>query len=102
MKQGFAYSLLIIVIFAFNFEAISYLLDSSKVSIEFVVDCEEEKTESEKSDEKDEKKKISEFLIYRKNNSFERLNKFTFAQMHSFLFLPSDFSKSLYMPPEHI
>ena len=45
MKTTLAYSLLFIVTFAFNYKAISYLLDSSKESIVFVMDCEEEKSE---------------------------------------------------------
>lgn len=104
MKKALAYILLITVTFAFNYKAVSYLLDSSKESIAFVMDCEEEKSESEKSDEKEEKKEkeISEYLFHKKNSSLIILNKLSFDSMHNLLFITSDFSKSLYMPPEHI
>lgn len=102
MKKGLAYFLLIIVMFAFNYKAISYLLNPSDDEIAFVFDFEKEKSESEKSEEKEEKKEISEFLIYRKNNSFVIINKLAFDQTHNFLFTSSDFSNSIYMPPKHI
>ena len=102
MKKVVAYSLIVIIMFAFNYKAISYLLNPSDDAIAFVFDFEKEKSESEKSEEKEEKKEISEFLIHRKNNSFVVIHQLTFDQMHNFLFIPSDYSKSLYMPPEHI
>lgn len=88
--------------FAFNYKAVAYLLNPSEDTIAFVFDFEKEKSESEKSDEKEEKKEISEFFINRKNNSFVIIHKLTFDQMHKFLFIPSDFSESLFMPPEFI
>ncbi len=102
MKKVVAYSLIIVVMFAFNYKAISYLLDSSKESIAFVADFEEEKSESEKSSEKEEKKEISEYLFHKKNNSFVVIYQLSFVIGHNFLFTPSDFSEALYMPPEHI
>ncbi|HLC83659.1 MAG TPA: hypothetical protein VJI69_07500 [Bacteroidia bacterium] len=102
MKKAVAYFLIIIVMFAFNYKAVCYLLNPSADAIAFVFDFEKEKSESEKSDEKEEKKEISEFFINRKNNSFVIIHKLTFDQMHNFLFIPSDFSKSLFMPPEFI
>ena len=100
MKKVVAYSLLIIVMFAFNYKAISYLLDSSKGSVAFVIDCEEEKSESEKSDEKEEKKEISEYLFHKKVTSFIVIHKLSHGSLHKFLFIPSDHSQSVYMPPE--
>ncbi len=102
MKTILAYSLLFIVTFAFNYKAISYLLDSSGESIVFVVDCEEEKSESEKSDEKEEKKEkeISEYLFHKKSISYTVLHKLSFESIHHLLFIPSDYSQSVYMPPE--
>ncbi len=100
MKKVVAYSLLIIVMFAFNYKAISYLLDSSKGSVAFVIDCEEEKSESEKSDEKEEKKEISEYLFHKKVTSFIVIHKPSHVSLHKFLFIPSDHSQSVYMPPE--
>lgn len=102
MKRVITYSLLIIVTFAFNYKAISYFVGSSEESIAFVMDCEEEKSESEKSDEKEEKKEkeISEYLFHKKNTSFIVLHKLSFDNMHNSLFIPSDYSQSVYMPPE--
>lgn len=102
MKRAIAYSLLVIVMFAFNYKAVSYLLNPSEESVVFVFDFEKEKSESEKSDEKDEKKEISEYLFHKKSTSFTTLHKLSFAQLNNFLFIPSDFSESLYMPPEFI
>ena len=105
MKQIIAYSLLALVVFAFNFKAISYLFDSCDKAIVYTIDdCEEEKTESEKtesekSDEKSEKKEISEYLCI-KSSSFYTLSRLSFAKMHNFLFVVSDYSKAVYMPPE--
>ncbi len=102
MKSVVAYSLLILVMFAFNYKAISYLLDSSKESIAFVMDFEGEKSESEKSNEKEEKKEkeISEYLFHKKNISYTVLHQLSFNSIHHLLFIPSDYSQSVYMPPE--
>ena len=102
MKRVVSYILLLVVMFAFNGKAISYLLDSSIESIAFVLDCKEEKSESEKSNEKEEKKEISEYLFHKKNNSFIIIDQLSFVRGSNFLFTPSDFSEALYMPPEHI
>lgn len=102
MKKLVAYHLLIIVMFAFNYKAVNYLLDPSDDSVEFVFDFEKEKSESEKSDEKEEKKEISEYLFHKKSTSFVVLHKLSFDSIQNFLFISSDFSKSLFMPPEHI
>lgn len=88
--------------FAFNYKAVSYLLIPSEDAMAFVFDFEEEKSESEKSDEKEEKKEISEFFILKKNTSFLVIHKRTFNQIQNCFFIPSDFSESLFMPPEFI
>lgn len=102
MKRVIAYCLLIIVIFAFNYKAVAYLLNPSEEPIAFVMDYEKEKSESEKLDEKEEKKEkeISEYLFHKKNSSFIVLHKLSFDNMHNFLFIPSKYSQSVYMPPE--
>lgn len=88
--------------FAFNCKAISYFLDSSEEPIVFVMDFEEEKSESEKSNEKEEKKEISEYLFHKKYTSSVLINKLSFNSTHNFLFIPSGYSQAVYMPPEHI
>lgn len=100
MKKVVAYSLLIIVMFAFNYKAISYLLDSSKGSVAFVIDCEEEKSESEKSDEKEEKKEISEYLFHKKVTSFIFIYSLPIDSRHNCLLISSEYSKSVYVPPD--
>ena len=102
MNKVVVYSLLILVMFAFNYKAISYLLDSKKELIAFVMDLEEEKSESEKSDEKEEKKEkeISEYLFHKKNSSFIVLYKLSFDSIHNLLFIPSEYSQTVFMPPE--
>ncbi len=102
MKRIIAYSLLILVTFAFNYKAISYFVCSSYESIAFVMDCEEEKSESEKSNEKEEKKEkeISEYLFHKKVTSFIVLHNLSFDRMHNSIFIPSDYSQSVFMPPE--
>ena len=111
VKQIITYSLLVLVVFAFNYEAVRYLLDHDSKIVCSLDDCEEEKkeseksesekTESEKSDEKSEKKSLSEYL-FQKHNSLFILNVQAFNYKDNFLFIPSDYRKAVYMPPEQI
>jgi hypothetical protein len=90
--------------FAFNCKAISYYLHLCDDSIVFAqdMDCEEEKTESEKSGEKDEKKEFSEYLFSSKVYSIVLTNSLTFTSKTNQIFTTSDFSNTIYCPPDRI
>ena len=102
MKKIITYSIILLVVFAFNYKAVSYLMDISDSSIAFMMDFdyEKEKTESEKSEEKNEKKEFSEYLFDSKLHSFLINYKLGFNNLSAFIFISSDHSKSVYMPPE--
>jgi len=89
-----------LVLFAFNFKAISYFLYPSDSSIAFIQDFDcEEKNESEKSDQKDKKKDISEYLFSNKIHTL-KINRLLFTQQSTFLYASSDYSKAVYCPPD--
>lgn len=78
------------------------MLNCSDSKIAYSVDCEEENTESEKSEKESEKKDFSEYLFHKSTKFFVLVPNGSFSRARDFLFLSSDFTKSLYMPPEHI
>ena len=90
--------------YAFNYKTINYLFSPAEKSISFVqdYDCEEQDSESKKSDEKngkEEMKDISEYLLS-KTHFVIILNGLSFSKNDNFLFIPSNYSKTIHLPPE--
>lgn len=100
LKKTITYSLLILVLFAFNFKAINYCFKLSDSSIAFIHDCEEKNSESEKSDEKDKKKDLSEYIYFNNTHTDLIINTLLFTQQSKISFSTSDYSMAVYMPPE--
>jgi hypothetical protein len=102
LRKILTYSLLVLILVTFNYKAISYYLDSSGSSIACVqedFDC-EEKSESKKSSEKDEKKNFSEELLSADINSLIVVIQQSFMEQSRLLYNTSDYSMAIYSPPE--
>lgn len=89
---------------AFHGKTISFLMDqhATSYSVSKSEDCEENDTDSEKSDEKDEldKKELSEFII--ESNHARLLPSFQLSikEQASILMASADYSLGVYSPPE--
>ena len=103
MKKTLLYSLLVLFLLSFNYKSIDYCfkLSASYVALDQEYDCEEENTESQKSDEKSvEKKDVSEYLSSNQIDTLIIINQLLCSQQSKLLFITSDYSKAVYMPPE--
>ena len=102
LKKIITYGLLFLLIFVSNCKAISDCLHLCDDSIVFSqeIDCEKEKSESEKSDEKDEEKNFSEYLFSCKEYSIAIANSLMFTRKTNQIFTTSDFSNTIYCPPD--
>jgi len=64
-------------------------------------DCNKEDCEkSDEKNEKDEKKDLSEYLSLYRPHAIVLHHQLAFIQQAKFLFVPSDYSKAVYCPPE--
>ncbi len=94
--------------YAFNYKTISYCIqsfDKSSITLVQEYDCEKEDSESEKSGEKNEKDEIkdfSEYLFFHKIHTLITPYELSVIMCRNLLYATSDYSKSIYMPPEHI
>ena len=89
------------VLFAFNYKGVSYLLDisSDSIALSNIMDCEEENSESKKSSEKE-----TDFLedsIIPSLYSILYLKSGSSIQEPTLFFQTSDYSQQIDMPPEH-
>ena len=104
LKNIFIYSLLLLVLVAFNYKAISYLLDSSKKATTFMMDFEKEKSESEKSEksekEKEEDNESSEFFFLKHDFICIHFGLPSRVYHPSFFLHSSDHRNLVFMPPE--
>ena len=64
--------------------------------------CEEENSESEKSNDKDEKKDITEYFSFNNNFGLSLSLQVIFHQQSKLSFATSDYSRVVYSPPEFI
>lgn len=92
-----------LVLYAFNFKTISYLIQSSDKSISLVQDYDFEKEDSEKSDEKSEKdevKDFSEYLYF--DNTYTPIAAYQLSVImcRDLLYATADYSMAVYSPPE--
>ncbi|MGQ0828273.1 MAG: hypothetical protein ACT4ON_07750 [Bacteroidota bacterium] len=102
MKKIITYSLLILVMAAFNFKGLDYFFNITDSSITYVYDCEEKNSESEESNEKDEKKEVREYLFEGKADQLTPSAQLSFKQHSKLLYLNSDYSLGVYSPPEQL
>ena len=89
--------------YAFNFKAISHFIQSSDKYIALVQDCDCEKEDSEKSDEKNEKDEVkvfSEYLLFHKTFTHIAAYQLSVIMCSDFLHATSDYSMAVYSPPE--
>jgi hypothetical protein len=99
LKKIVTYSLLIMVMAAFNYKAIDYFFNVTDDSISSIYDCEEKSSESEKN-EKDEKKEVREYLFNNKVYELSPSVQLSFKQQSKILFATSDYSMAVFSPPE--
>jgi hypothetical protein len=104
LKKVVTYSLLILVLFAFNYKAVNHLLNLSKDSTELAqdIDNEEEKSDSKKSNEKEEKTECLEHSIVSNLFVFHSLKTLSSPREITLFFQTSNFSNMVDMPPKHI
>lgn len=105
MKSIVSYSLLILVLYAFSYKTISYCIQSFDKSIELSqdYDCEKEDAQSEKSSEKSDKNEVKDFpeyLFSHKSQLHIAAYQLSVTMRHDLLFATSDYSMSVYFPPE--
>ncbi|MES2592487.1 MAG: hypothetical protein V4608_11425 [Bacteroidota bacterium] len=102
MKKVVTYCLLILFLFVFSNETISYF--TKKITNGIVTDLSdfegEEDSESEKSDEK-EKKEFSENLFNLDHCRLASFNHLNYIRSGDFIFSTSDYSQTVYSPPEY-
>lgn len=100
MLKIVTYLLLITVFYSFNHRAINYCFKLSDNTTVFIKDFDcEEKSESEKSNEKDEKKELSEYFLLN-DHSLTIITQQSLAQHSKDLYATCDYSMSVYSPPE--
>jgi hypothetical protein len=104
LNKVVTYSLLIIVLFAFNCKAVSYYLHlwNNSIVLSQDSDCEKEENESEKSDEKDEKKEFSEYLFSNKSLILSISFRLPYSKRSHQMYTSSDYSVPVYCPPDLI
>ena len=102
MKGIITYSLLILVLIAFNYKTIDYFLKIDDSSIVCIQECdaEEKNSGSEKSSEKNEKKEGREYLLHNKAYDLSPSAQLSFKQHSKLLFASSDYSMAVFSPPE--
>ena len=101
-KQIITYILLISVLLAYNYKTINYYIKLTNSSADFSreYDCEEKNAESKKFDDKNDKKDFSEYLPVNKIHTFIIVNQLSFAQQAKNLYASSDYSMTVYSPPD--
>ena len=90
------------VLLAYNYKTINYYIKLTDVSADFSrdYDCEEKNAESKKLDDKNDKKDFSEYLPINKTQTFLVVNQLLFAQQAKNLYASSDYSMTVYSPPD--
>lgn len=91
-----------LVLFAFNYKTINYCfkLSGNEIAISQDIDCGEEESKSEKSDEKNEKKEILECFFFNHPHAFISNNQQAIIQHSELLKATSDYSVPVFSPPE--
>lgn len=102
MKKGVTYILVVLMFIAVNFQSVCYLMYASGHTIELSPNflSEEERHESEESSDLDVEKKKLEYLHLNTENLFVTLDKMPFGQDSKLKFVSSNFSGTIYTPPD--
>lgn len=99
LKKIITYNLIILVLCAYNYKTVNYYLkltnSSSAISQDY--DCEEKDSESKKGDEK---KEYPDYIHLEKNHSLLILPMLSFARHSNNLYSSSDYSLTVYSPPD--
>ena len=87
---------------AYNFETINHYfkLTGQSVAYSHDYDCEENNSESKKSDEKNEKKDFSEYLVFNKVHTALIIARLSFIHHSRSFYSSSDYSLVIYSPPD--
>ena len=103
MRKIITYSLLILVLFTFNFKTINYCFKISNITIALNQDYDcDEKNSEKKADEKNEKKDLSEYLFFNRLRNSVILSQLSFTQHRKSLYDSSDYSVAVYSPPDQL
>lgn len=102
MKKLITYTLVLLMFITVNFQAVCYLMYVSGHSIVLSPNflSEEERHESEESSDSDSEKKKLEYLHLHYENSYVTINVKPFGQHSKLKFASSNFSGTIYTPPD--
>ncbi len=93
-------SVLILVLFIYNYRTIHDCFKLSDTSIVLFDDCEEKNSESKKSDGKEDKKDFIEYITCNKFYGVIYSSKSFFIPQLKTAYAGSDYSLSIYSPPD--
>ncbi len=99
MKKAITYSLLFLFSLAFSYETLTYF--SKKLSEDFQTSVNDYESESDsESDDESEKKELLEGLYLNESHDLTIASQANSAHFIDFIFSSSDYSQTIYSPPE--